>query len=137
MAEWTGEPAYKQVVAAILRRIRDGKMKPGDKLPSIQAMMDEFEVSITTARRALVELRALGAIQTHQGKGAFVRDGAMVPPPGSEDFREAMRLLDAVQDDVRRLEARVAELERRDETSAPPPAPTGGPPAPRGRRSAR
>ena len=102
MAEWSGQPAYKQVADELRRRIRDGRLATGEQLPSIASLMDEFKVSITVVRMALAELRAGGLIATHQGKGAFVLDSAPAAANGD---------LDELWAELRRLSERVASLE--------------------------
>ncbi|MGH3772830.1 MAG: GntR family transcriptional regulator, partial [Pseudonocardiaceae bacterium] len=46
-----------QVVAYYQEAIRAGKLKPGDELPSIRRVADEWDVSVSTAQRALEALR--------------------------------------------------------------------------------
>jgi DNA-binding GntR family transcriptional regulator len=113
MAEWSGEPAYRQLAADLRARIRDGRLPVGEQLPSLADLMRQYDVSITVVRMALRELRAEGLVTTHQGKGSFVRsaEGASIPSPGSTEFQAVMRQLDLVQEHVQRLESRVAELE--------------------------
>ncbi len=69
----SGKPAYQQVADALRSRILDGTLAPGDMLPSERAIMDEFDVSRTVPRMAIRVLSTEGLIDTHQGKGAFVR----------------------------------------------------------------
>src|SRR4051812_37190588 len=97
MAEWTGEPAYKQVSADLRTRIRDGRLPVGEQLPSLANLMREYEVSITVIRMALSELRSEGAVTTHQGKGTFVRN---VPPEPSHsaEFQQITRQLDQLRE---------------------------------------
>lgn len=102
MPEWSGQPAYKQVAHDLRRRIRDGRLKAGEQLPSMAVLMQEFDVSITVVRMALAELRSDGLIATHQGKGAFVLDGAASVEPSD---------IEALQAEVRELSKRVAALE--------------------------
>lgn len=47
-------------------------VKPGDRLPSEPELVAHFGVARTVVREALSKLRALGVIEVHQGKGAFV-----------------------------------------------------------------
>lgn len=69
----TGRPAYQQVADALRGRILDGTLRPGDMLPSERQIMEEFDVSRTVPRMAIKVLSTEGLIDTHQGKGAFVR----------------------------------------------------------------
>ncbi|MFB9744680.1 winged helix-turn-helix domain-containing protein [Pseudonocardia sulfidoxydans] len=106
MADWTrGEPAYLQVAEALRQQIRSGQLVPGQQLPSYSALMREYGVSITVARSAVAELRTEGLVTTHQGKGAFVLEGA------SQAAVPRDAVLAALRRDLDALATRVAELE--------------------------
>jgi GntR family transcriptional regulator, transcriptional repressor for pyruvate dehydrogenase complex len=60
------------LVDAIGERIRDGRLAPGDKLPTESAVMAEFGVSRTVVREAISKLQAAGRINTRHGVGSFV-----------------------------------------------------------------
>jgi GntR family transcriptional regulator len=115
MAQWTGQPAYKQVADALRASIRTGKLTIGAQLPSIADLMHTYEVSITVVRMALSELRAEGLIDSHQGKGSFVRakpSGKQATPPQSPEFDAIMRSLEQVHDQIRRIDTRLDHLEK-------------------------
>jgi GntR family transcriptional repressor for pyruvate dehydrogenase complex len=61
-----------ELVDALGERIRDGRLAPGDKLPTEAAIMAEFEVSRTVVREAISKLQAAGQVQTRHGIGTFV-----------------------------------------------------------------
>lgn len=106
MADWTrGEPAYLQVAEALRQKIRAGHLRPGDQLPSYSELMREYDVSITVARSAVAQLRTEGLVTTHQGKGAFVLDGARAAAAPRDASVAALRR------DLDALAARVAQLE--------------------------
>lgn len=52
--------------------IRKGEFQSGDRLPSTQAMVEEFGVSRSVVREALAKLEALGVVEIRHGKGAYV-----------------------------------------------------------------
>lgn len=56
----------------IHQQIIDGHYLPGDKLPSERKLIEEWEVSRITIRRAIANLVQQGLVTTHQGKGVFV-----------------------------------------------------------------
>jgi DNA-binding FadR family transcriptional regulator len=60
------------VVEELSTRIRQGRFKPGDKLPPESAIMEEFGVSRTVIREAISQLQAAGLVQTRHGIGTFV-----------------------------------------------------------------
>jgi len=53
-------------------KIRDGALRPGDKLPTESEIMQAYEVSRTVVREALSKLQAGGLVETHHGIGTFV-----------------------------------------------------------------
>lgn len=115
MAQWTGQPAYKQVADDLRAQIRSGKLAVGSQLPSIADLMHTYEVSITVVRMALSELRAEGLIDSHQGKGSFVRakpSGKKPAPAPSPEFDAIMRSLEQVHDGIRRIDKRLDQLEK-------------------------
>lgn len=60
------------VVDAITARIVAGEIRPGDKLPTESALMEELTVSRTVAREAISRLQAVGLVETYRGRGSFV-----------------------------------------------------------------
>jgi GntR family transcriptional regulator len=69
-------PDYFRISNAIVADVRAGKIKPGDKLPSIAELCAQYNVSASTIRLVFVRLEALEVIDRHQGKGVFVTDPA-------------------------------------------------------------
>lgn len=64
---------WEHVADALRRTILDKTYKPGDQLPSENHLAKQYGTSRQTIRWALRHLRDRGLIETHQGKGAFVR----------------------------------------------------------------
>ena len=61
-----------RIAAQFARQIQQGDLKPGDRLPTENAMAQTFGVSRTVIREAIAQLRNEGMIETRQGVGAFV-----------------------------------------------------------------
>lgn len=76
-------PLYQQLKTAILRDIQDGRWRPGERLPTEDALITRFRVSKITVRQALRELAEMGYIRREQGRGTFV-----LHPPLEEGPRE-------------------------------------------------
>ena len=57
-----------------------GTLQPGDKLPSIAELGEQYKPVATPIKRALWILDERGWIEVHQGKGSFV---AQNRPPDS------------------------------------------------------
>ncbi|MBM7076700.1 winged helix-turn-helix domain-containing protein [Micromonospora humida] len=69
-------PDYLRVSDSIMSDTRSGRLKPGDKLPSIAELCELHRVSASTIRQVFIRLEALGVIDRYQGKGVFVTDPA-------------------------------------------------------------
>ncbi len=63
-----------EVARELMNRIRSGEWPPHARLPSEQAMAEQFGVSRTVIREAIARLKNEGLVTTRQGSGAFVRD---------------------------------------------------------------
>jgi DNA-binding FadR family transcriptional regulator len=72
--ELTGPHApYMLIVYAFVEKIRSGELKPGDRVPSVTELVETYNVSHTTARRALAKLKEMGLTDTVPGYATFVR----------------------------------------------------------------
>ncbi|WP_250214613.1 GntR family transcriptional regulator [Acrocarpospora catenulata] len=65
-------PVYVQIADVIAKRIANGDLKLGDRVPSEKDLMEEFGVAQMTARRVHRELRERELVHTVQGEGSFV-----------------------------------------------------------------
>ena len=57
----------------ILDLIKEGKLKPGDKLPPEQVLAEKFGTSRPSVREALSALEILGITESRGGKGNFIK----------------------------------------------------------------
>lgn len=80
------QPDYVRISNAYASAIVEGKLKPGDKLPSIAEMTQRYGVGATTIKMVLVRLEARRLVRRHQGKGTFVepRDRWLIPEDDDE-----------------------------------------------------
>jgi GntR family transcriptional repressor for pyruvate dehydrogenase complex len=92
-----------ELVDALGERIHDGRLSPGDKMPTEAAVMQEFGVSRTVVREAISKLQAAGLVDTRHGVGSFVV-GAMHAHAG---FRLAPEKMATLRDVVAVLELRI------------------------------
>lgn len=69
-------PIYLQVVTAIKRDIVTGKLKLGDKLPSVRELALQYAINPNTASRVYGELESEGVCFTRRGMGTFVTEDA-------------------------------------------------------------
>lgn len=64
---------YEVVAARLEAAIRDGRLKPGDQLPSERDLMETFDTGRPAVREALLFLEKKGLIETENGRRARVR----------------------------------------------------------------
>jgi DNA-binding transcriptional regulator YhcF (GntR family) len=65
-------PKYKQLINHIISDIQEGKLKYGDKLPSINETSEELYLARDTVERAYKKLREMGVILPVRGKGYYI-----------------------------------------------------------------
>lgn len=76
-------PRLAETLSHSLRRwVREGRLGPGDQLPTEKQLADQFAVSRAVVREAIARLKADGYVETRQGAGAFVS-----PLAGHGSFR--------------------------------------------------
>ena len=63
---------WPQVADELRRRLDAGQYKPGERFPGTVDIAAEFDVSQSTAQKAVVQLRAEGRLRTVLGQGSFV-----------------------------------------------------------------
>lgn len=87
----------------IARRLRDEiqrrVLKPGDRLPSEQQLSRSFGVSRPVVREAISRLRYDGVVESFQGRGVFVKEGASgtafrIDNPDLDDQEELEHILE-------------------------------------------
>lgn len=84
-------PLYMQLRNQIVIGIAEGRLKPGEKLPTIRALAEESGINMMTISKAYQLLKREGYIKTDRRSGAVVcrRTGNI---PVSEDVISSLRL---------------------------------------------
>lgn len=106
------EPAYAQLVNIIRHQVATGVFQPEDQLPSESQLVNQYNVSPMTVRRAINMLVDQGVLNTAQGRGTFVRGVEL----GTAMFglKELADLFsDKRQTQVKLLEASVSSADER------------------------
>lgn len=88
------EPIYRQIVEQIRRLVEQGRLSPGERLPTIRELAAELEINFNTVARAYRILHDAGLISAQQGRGTYV----LGPPDGAARSRRAA--LDAILEDA-------------------------------------
>lgn len=65
-------PIYVQLVEQLKINIISGKIKPGERIPSVRELALKNQVNPNTMQKALGELESLGLIFTERTNGKFV-----------------------------------------------------------------
>ncbi|MFJ2170375.1 GntR family transcriptional regulator [Streptomyces griseofuscus] len=91
---------YQRIVQDVRDQIATGRLAAGARIPGIKALAEEYQVAAGTVQRALAELRTLGLIYSHQGRGSFVSE-------------QAAEKTASTAESIRRLEKRIGELTAR------------------------
>ncbi|NIL95184.1 MAG: histidine utilization repressor [Woeseiaceae bacterium] len=68
------KPMYQQLKDLIIGRISAGELRPSDRVPSENELVEAMNVSRMTANRALRELTDEGYVRRVAGRGTFVAD---------------------------------------------------------------
>lgn len=68
------KPRYQQLKDMIIGRISNGELRPSDRVPSENELVEAMNVSRMTANRALRELTDEGFVERVAGSGTFVAD---------------------------------------------------------------
>ena len=80
---------FQDLVGQIQEAILDGRLQPGDKLPSQRELVTMFQTSRASIREALRVLEQKGLIEVKLG----VRGGAVVRNAGTGPITESLKLL--------------------------------------------
>lgn len=67
-------PIYIQLLEKLRIEIVSGKLKPGERLPSVRELALTTRVNPNTMQKALVELENEGLVYTERTNGKFVTD---------------------------------------------------------------
>ncbi|HVY57886.1 MAG TPA: GntR family transcriptional regulator [Xanthobacteraceae bacterium] len=67
-------PLYIQVASVLRRRIETKQWHPGQKIPTLVELEQEFQVARVTVRQAVDILRKEGLLRSQQGRGTFTAE---------------------------------------------------------------
>jgi GntR family transcriptional regulator len=113
-------PLGAQLAGRIRTALREGRLGPGDRLPSVRELAEAAGVNVNTVRAVYARLESEGLVRSEHGRGTFVSGTAAGDDASTR----------------RELRRQIAELEGRLVRLPPPPLPPDETPAPRGSRAA-
>src|SRR6266446_4448578 len=82
MTDWmpnlaaSDKPRYLAIADAIAQDIRSGRLGASDRLPPQRKLARRLDIDFTTVARGYVEAQKRGLIESHVGRGTFVRASA-------------------------------------------------------------
>jgi GntR family transcriptional regulator len=80
-------PIYRQIIVQIENGILSGRMKPGDKLPTIRSLAVALKANPNTIAKAYGELEIRGILITQVGSGTYISN-KKPSPDGGVDIRK-------------------------------------------------
>jgi len=66
------KPLFDQLRTQIIDGIRDGKLPPGARLPTVRELAAQMSLAVNTVARAYRELESAGILETRGRFGTFV-----------------------------------------------------------------
>ncbi|WP_434017249.1 PLP-dependent aminotransferase family protein [Thalassotalea sediminis] len=63
---------YQQVIDFVEKQAKNGALRPGDKLPSLRKLGQQFGISVPTVKQAYVELERQGTISARPQSGYYL-----------------------------------------------------------------
>jgi GntR family transcriptional regulator len=67
-------PIYAQLERAIRMAIATGRLRKGDKLPTVRQLAVDLRINANTVAKVYGELERAGVLETHRGVGTFAQD---------------------------------------------------------------
>lgn len=85
-------PVKVQIADDLREQVKSGTYAPGDKLPPVRKLADDYGVVTGTVRDAVDILRREGLVQTRSTRGTYVLRPPAEPEPSQEYLRLTERL---------------------------------------------
>ncbi|MFF0769617.1 TetR/AcrR family transcriptional regulator C-terminal domain-containing protein [Nonomuraea wenchangensis] len=113
-------PPYARIASDIKRRIADGRLRPGDRVPSTRQLARDWDVALATAAKALALLAQEGVVIAEPRVGTVVAElrGPGRPtgrPTGRRGSGQAAREPGGVRERVVRAAVELADADGLDE----------------------
>ena len=118
-------PLYAQLERAIRVAIATGRLRLGDRLPTVRQLAVDLRINANTVAKVYGELERAGVLETRRGVGTFVRDGAGLVASLPDRRRQLDALADRflagaaalgfpADEAIARLQARRVDIQRED-----------------------
>ncbi|MFC0245500.1 FadR/GntR family transcriptional regulator [Falsochrobactrum ovis] len=97
-----------RTIEALKNYISENKLKPGEKLPTLHELAEQFSVSRTIIREAVIALRTEGHLISRHGVGVFISEKSPLQPAYSEEISSLAPLTQMKASTIDLLELRLA-----------------------------
>lgn len=101
-------PAYRQIIQHVTSLIKDGVLKPGDKLPTERDLAAQLKIARGTIKKAYESLSRDKIIEAVQGRGTFVSSRQDVLPAGRKE--RAVKLIERLLDELKAMKFSYQEI---------------------------
>ena len=89
---------YLQIENEVQFAIASGKLKAGDKLPSVKRLAEQLGINFNTVGKAYRDLEVMGLVYTRRGMGSYIEKGVTASCRARCFERTAERLHEVVQE---------------------------------------
>jgi len=106
-------PLYRRIEQAIRTGVTEGKLKPGDRVPSVVDIAEDLGVNKLTVLKAFQRLEKAGLLRSEVGRGTFVASDNASPAGGSDPRPEVVRSIRRLREGYSRGLRELLSVERR------------------------
>ncbi len=89
--EYSDVPIYLQIRNQIVIGISDGRLKPGEQLPTVRGLAEEIGINSMTVNKAYQMLKQEGYIYTDRRNGAKIRERMEFSDELSKESKEMLQ----------------------------------------------
>jgi len=84
---------HEQIVAQVQEAVATGRLRPGERLPTVRQLADDLDIAPGTVARAYAELERLGVLRTDGARGTRVAERTPAAPAGAASPETLIGLL--------------------------------------------
>ncbi len=103
-------PLYAQLERGLRAAIASGRLRAGDRLPTVRTLAVDLRVNANTVARVYAELERAGVLETRRGVGSFVRAAPAQARPAADKEKRLKAFITRVLADAATAGFTVADL---------------------------
>jgi GntR family transcriptional regulator len=108
------KPPYQQIADDLRRRIREGELQAGERIPSSRELMNDYGVASMTVHQAIKLLRDEHAVVSFPGRGVYVTESLDEDLPRPENDTT----IGDLQAELAELKERISGTEHADDVAS-------------------